>query len=123
LIAARKLEHRSHGPAFGNMDGSCRYGWYEREILERFQVVQQKGPDIVPADVQVLEDYGISRSFRRGATSEARARGVKPADIDMANRWRAFESAKGHCPRLAIRDHYSDIRLTIPALFRFSEGL
>jgi hypothetical protein len=105
------------------MDGSCRYGWYEREILERFQVVQQKGPDIVPADVQVLEDYGISRSFRRGATSEARARGVKPADIDMANRWRAFESAKGHCPRLAIRDHYSDIRLTIPALFRFSEGL
>jgi len=85
--------------------------------------VQQERPDIIPTDVQVLEDYGISRSFRQGATSEARACGVKPADIELANRWRSFEDAKGHRPRLAMRDHYSDIRLTILALLRFSEQL
>jgi len=123
LIAARKSEHRQHGPAFQKADGACKYGWLEREILERFQVVQQKHPDIIPADVQVLEDYGISRSFRCRATSEARARRVKPADIDIANRWRSFQDAKGHRPRLAMRDHYLDIRLTIPALLRFSESL
>ena len=71
----------------------------------------------------MLEEYGLSRSFRRGATSEARARGVKAEDVDLSNRWRNFESAKGHRPRLAMRDHYSDIRLLIPALLRFSEGL
>jgi hypothetical protein len=123
LIEARQSERRTHGLAFGSADGTCKYGWFEREILERFQVVQQKHPDIIPADVQVLEDYGVSRSFRRGATSEARARGVKPADIDIANRWRSFKDARGHRPRLAMRDHYSDIRLVIPALLRFSENL
>jgi hypothetical protein len=123
LIEARRSELCSRGPAFGNEDGCTRYGWYDREILERFQAVQQERPDIIPTDVQVLEDYGISRSFRQGATSEARACGVKPADIELANRWRSFEDAKGHRPRLAMRDHYSDIRLTILALLRFSEQL
>jgi hypothetical protein len=45
---------------------------YEQEILERFQAIQSKRPDLISADTQVLEDYGISRSYRRGATSEAR---------------------------------------------------
>jgi hypothetical protein len=64
LIECRRAEHRSHGPEFGSRDGACRYGWYEREFLERFQAVQQSHPHIIPADVQLLEDYGISRSFR-----------------------------------------------------------
>jgi hypothetical protein len=79
--------------------------------------------DIIPADVQVLEEYGLSRSFRRGATSEARARGVTGEDVDLTNRWRSFEGARGHRPRLTMRDHYSDIRLMIPALLRFSGSL
>jgi hypothetical protein len=71
--------------------------------------------------VQSLRSVG--QSFRRGATSEARARGVRAEDVGLANRWHNFESAKGHRPQLAMRDHYSDIRLLIPALLKFSEGL
>ncbi len=123
LVDTRLKEGRRNGPAFGDQAGRISYPWYEREILERFQVVQQRRPDIIPPEVQVLEEYGLSRSFRRGATSVARARGVDPADVDAANRWRTFEDAKGCRPRLAMRDHYSDIRLIIPALLRFSEQL
>lgn len=123
LIEVRFKEGRRHGPAFGDHAARISYYLFEREILERFQVIQQRHPDIIGAEVQVLEDYGISRSFRRGATSVARARGIDPADVDAVNRWRTFEGAKGHRPRLAMRDHYSDIRLIIPALLRFSEQL
>jgi hypothetical protein len=42
--------------------------------------------------------------FRRGATSEARARGTDKDDVDLANRWRTFEGAKGKRPRMAMRD-------------------
>lgn len=49
--------------------------------------------------------------------------GVNSEDIDLANRWRNFESAKGCRPHMAMRDHYSDIRLLIPALLHFSESL
>jgi hypothetical protein len=123
LVEVRQLEHRIKGGAFCEKDGSVRYDRVERELLDRFQIVQQQHPDIIPAEVQVSEEFGISRSFRRGATSESRARGTSAADIDVANRWRSFEGAKGHRPRLAMRDHYADIRLLIPALLRFSDNL
>jgi hypothetical protein len=124
LIEVRLVEGRTNGPAFG-FEGkhSLGSGKYEQEILERLQSIQSTRPDLISADTQVLEDYGLSRSFRRGATSEARARGVTGEDIDLANRWRNFEGAKGRRPRLAMKDHYSDIRLLIPALLKFSEKL
>jgi len=123
LLDASAAEGRTRGPAFVAPRKEHPYVWYEREILERLHGIQQNWPDLIPEDVQVLEEYGLSRSFRRGATSEARARGIDRDDIDLTNRWRTFEGAKGKRPRMAMRDHYSDIRLLIPALIRFSEGL
>jgi len=35
----------------------------------------------------ISEEYGVSRSFRRGATSEAVNVGVPPDVIDANNRW------------------------------------
>jgi hypothetical protein len=73
--------------------------------------------------VMVHEDYGLSRSFRRGATTEARNRGVAKNDIDAMNRWRNAENSTGRRPRLNMQDHYSDIKQMIPALLRFSLAL
>jgi hypothetical protein len=124
LVEQKALEGRSNGPAFGDSKGNvAQASVYEVEILDRLQMIQNKEPSIIPADILVHEEYGISRSFRRGATSEARARGVAPEDIDLINRWRTFENAKGRRPRQSMRDHYSDIRLMIPALLRFSQAL
>jgi hypothetical protein len=124
LLQVKKEAGATWGPAFvGPYPGGWAYRWYERELLERLQQIQAQRPDIIPADVAVLEEYGWSRSFRRGATSEAKARGTQPDDVDLANRWRTFESAKGKRPRLAMRDHYADIRLLIPALIHFSANM
>lgn len=123
LVEVRKAARFEQGPTFAGPRMVMTYASYEREILDRLQVVQYKKPHIIPGDVMVLEEYGISRSFRRGATSEARARGTSAADVDLVNRWRTFENAKGKRPRMAMRDHYADIRLMIPALIRFSENL
>lgn len=65
------------------------------EILDRFCNIQSTEPSIIPAGVQVYEEYGIARSFRRGATSEARNKKVDQSDIDLMNRWRNFENAWG----------------------------
>lgn len=124
LVEVREKENRTHGPAFTCPQGQGRtVQWYEREILERIQLIQELKPELIQKEVQVLEEYGLSRSFRRGATSEARARGVDPDTVDLTNRWRNFEGGKGRRPRLTMRDHYSDIRLLIPAMVRFSQGL
>jgi hypothetical protein len=123
LVEVRKAGKVVLGPAFAGPGMLLPYAAYERGILERFQAIQAQNPHIIPGDVNVTEEYGISRSFRRGATSEARARGTAAADVDLANRWRTFENAKGRRPRMAMRDHYADIRLIIPGRIRFAEKL
>ena len=124
LLDARAAEGRFHGPAFGDPQGRVdKTSVYEGAILDRLAAIQRKFPKLFGKDTDVYEEYGISRSFRRGATSEARARGVHPDDVDMANRWRNVENSKGRKPRLKMRDHYSDIRLMVPMLIRFSAAL
>ena len=40
-------------------------------ILDRVARVQSSFPDLIRESVDVHEEYGISRSFRRGSNSEA----------------------------------------------------
>ena len=65
----------------------------EQEILERLSLIQEARPGLINKEVQVYEEYGVNRSFRQGATSEAHARRVAPEDIDLINRWRSFETS------------------------------
>jgi hypothetical protein len=48
---------------------------------------------------------------------------VNEEDIDLMNRWRSFESAKGRRPRMRMQDHYSDIAQMVPSLLRYSKAL
>jgi hypothetical protein len=121
LVASHDAFRHFQGPAFRCAPASSLD--YEMDILDRLHLIQQHSPNLIPVDVQVYEEYGLSRSFRRGSTSEARSRNVSEADVNLANHWRTFEQANGRYPRLSMQDHYSDIRLLIPALLRYSSAL
>ncbi len=124
LAWAKRKQGLSHGPAFSDAAGQpLSSRWLEVEILDRFYSIQTAKPHIIPPDVQVYEEYGISRSFRRGSTTEARNKRVDEADIDLMNRWRNFENAKGKKPRMRMQDHYSDIAQSVPSLLRYSQAL
>ena len=95
-------------------DGKATYSRaYETSFHEVLIEVQSRRPDLIPASVDVAEDYGVGRSFRRGSDSEAMARGVDSGDIDAMNRWRTVEQARGRCPTFSsMREHYVDVRIT-----------
>jgi hypothetical protein len=96
LLQVKQDQALGHGPAFSDRSGKLISSrWLEMEILDRLHQVQSSRPDVIPADINVYEQYGISRSSRRGATTEARNRGVSENDIDAMNRWRNVENAKG----------------------------
>jgi hypothetical protein len=40
-------------------------------FFERLEQVKQLCPDLISPSFEVSENYGVSRSFRRGVTSEA----------------------------------------------------
>ena len=120
LVEQRTKEGRFRGPALCGTDGDVlNPGTLEVFVLEILVDVQNKHPEIIDASVDVYEEMGISRSFRRGATTHTRNMGVSEADIDSMNRWRKFEAAQGRRPAMAMRDHYSQIVQMIGTFLRF----
>jgi hypothetical protein len=126
LVGAREREDRIRGPAFCDLQGQVEYSRsYEQAFYEVLEEVQRDRPDLIPTSVDVGEDFGLGRSFRRGSDSEAIARGVDAKDIDAMNRWRAVENARGRRPVFrSMRDHYADVRITaLDMSLRYSSAL
>jgi hypothetical protein len=68
-----------NGPLFQDDQGkSLKAGFFEPRFFDRLSQVQQRHPELLAPSVEVEEEFGISRSFRQGATSEAMNNGVLP---------------------------------------------
>ena len=120
----RRLEGRTNGPVFADKWGNMvNPRHYEALILAKLQIIKESRCDLIPDSVNVYEAYGISRSFRRGSNTHSKNQGTNDKDIDLMNRWRNVENAKGRKARLAMSDHYADILQLIPALLRYSKNL
>ena len=110
------------GPAFIDQYGQrMTFRQMQPMILKMLLQVQANKPHIISPSVNVLEEYGISRSFRRGATTHARNKGVSKSDITVANRWRDKENSQGRNINQPMIDHYSEVSQTLPTLLRFSK--
>ena len=111
LVEVRKQEGRRHGPAFCDRSGEIAEAYeYESALISRLLVVQERSPEIIGPEVNLTEEFGISRSFRRGSTSTARVRGIDDRQVQLINQWRKFEQARGRRPVLPMTEHYSDTR-------------
>jgi len=100
------------GPAFCDEQGGItRAHLYEEWIMERLLRVQATIPGAISPEVDIYEQFSVSRSFWRGATSAARTRGVGDRVVELINRWRRFEGARGKHPLLPMREHYSDVAI------------
>ena len=95
----------------------------EGGILDRLAKVQRLFPALISSVVDVHEEYGLSRSFRRGSTSEAINRGVTDSEIDRNNRWRKEERAGARKAKLKMRDHYSEVLVSLRSYLRYSQAL
>jgi len=73
LVATKVAHGQARGPLFSTRCGTLvNPSLVETELMDRRQGLKDSQVGLIPADVDVLEDFGISRSFRRGATSTER---------------------------------------------------
>ena len=77
----------------------------------------------VDPNCDVLEEYGMSSSFRRGSTSRAKDAEVPQSTIEMMNRWRKSERAEGRIAHLNMMAHYTDVRLALNRFLPYSKAL
>ncbi len=114
----------NHGPLFRGADGRrCKAGDFETQFFERLEYIKLAKPQLMSTVEDITEEYGVSRSFRRGATSEAVNAGAPPHVVDANNRWRKFNQAGASRPSITMREHYTDVRLTLNHRLRFSKLL
>lgn len=96
---------------------------YEWDILCELELIQRENNGIVGSHVNVFEEFGVSRSFRRGSDTHAINQGVDKMDIERNNRWRSEERANGRAVKLRMIHHYSEVQQLLPALLRYSRQL
>ena len=96
---------------------------FDGEILERIARVQSSFPELILSSINVHEEYGLSRSFRRGSNSEALNRGVSEATIDRNNRWRKVGRAGARKAKLQMRDHYTEVLVSLKRYLDYSQAL
>lgn len=124
LVQVREREGRTHGPAYCDRTGEIARSFeYEAGFIDRLLELQARDPIVITPDVDITEQFGVGRSFRRGATSVARARGIDDKYVKLINRWRTVENARGRKPLLPMHEHYLDISILVPELLQFSLGL
>jgi hypothetical protein len=85
--------------------------------------VQEKKPNLIGEEVKVEDEYSTSRSFKRGATAQARNMDIPRDVIEANNRWRQKERSRGSTPHMSLLERYTDARASVPLLVKFSGGL
>ena len=64
---------------------------FEVDILDRITRIQQEHHELICPGLEVHEEYGFSRSFRRGSNSKVQNRGVNDRVLIgtiVGGRWR-----------------------------------
>jgi hypothetical protein len=109
---------------FRNANGTkAKAKLMEPTFHDRLTQVQHNFPHLLDPEVVVVEEYGVSRSFRRGGTSKATSNGALPHVVELNGRWRKVNQSGVSRPSITIREHYMDVRLTLKPLLAFTSFL
>jgi len=112
------------GYMFRNPDGTkMKAKEMEPRFHDRLFCIQREQPRLISPELDAVEEYGVSRSFRRGATSDVTNQGAPPHVIELNGRWRKSYQSGASRPSVTIREHYTDVRLTLNTLLAFSKYL
>ena len=117
-------ENKILGPAFCHPSGMViKSTEMDAEFHSQLERVQDKRPDLIPANVDVREDYSIFRSLRRGSTSRVGELGVPDQIVDLHNRWRKVEIGGGQISSSNMRANYTELRLTKKVRLKYTVSL
>ena len=121
-----KLEGRQKtvGPAMCDIHGFQIEMWkLNGELQSMIHRVKTNSPSLIPDGISIDERFKLYRSFRRGATTRAKEKGVPEPIIEMNNRWRKFQNKQGSLPNLPMSQLYIDIRQSFGSKLKFSQSI
>ena len=96
----------------------------EVDILNHIARIQQEYPELIRSGLE-KDTRGVwyLTIFTSGSNSEAQNRGVDDGDIDRNNWWRKVERTGARKVKLRMRDHYTDVLVSLASFLRYSQAL
>ncbi len=118
-----RMDGGKEGPLFLNDRGrQAKLSDYNGRFREFLELARQETPSAFSSKLD-MEDYSLRRSMRRGATTQAHNNKVPTATIELINRWRKRERAKGAEPGLDMRQVYTQALSATETTLEFSRSL
>jgi hypothetical protein len=93
---------------------------FEDEFINRLEGLRTVRPGLFEPRIDILAAYSLFRSLRRGLNTEAIRNKLEATIMDMNNRWRKFERARGRMPSLSMQQHYTQMQGVLVALWAYS---
>jgi hypothetical protein len=93
---------------------------FGEEFYRVLFAIRDGDPSLFEPTMDIMEDYHLARSLRRGATTRATNAGVSQLDIDWINRWNTAGEELIDGPMRVI---YSDRKQMLETFLRFSRAL
>ena len=110
------------GPAICDEEGNMlKSSVINQQFWEELRRVQEQEPTLLEGGPEVLDDFNIYRSMRRGSESRATEVGIDSRVIDLINRWRTAEGNRKTFS--SMRDYYLDLVLIKERLTKYSASL
>ena len=112
LILVHSKEDRKGGPGITTVDGDICSISHLDSVLHSYLIrLYNEGnefPEEIKCEEDIRERFAVFRSLRRGSDTRALNQNIAANDIDVVNRWKAVESAKGKRPGQVMRQHYAE---------------
>jgi hypothetical protein len=117
-----------NGPAISNLRGEVLTTWsLDDTFCEILEELFETARDMFLSHIKTLEDVRLKyqgfRSFRRTSDTRATEKKVQQPDIDVVNRWKTVEKAKGKRPSRPMRQHYADFGLLLEPFLRYTGAM
>jgi hypothetical protein len=125
LIATKRGNGFEDGPAISDEKGEA---YSSRAIVDCLHKILEdlfdEKPTIFPQNIGDKEElkkrFQAFRTFRRTSDTQAVEMKVAQDDIDVVNRWKSTEKAKGVRPSRPMRQHYADMSLLLKPFIRYT---
>jgi len=125
LIREKQNLGFSQGPAISDNRGNILSTSVLNECLHQllFDIYEEQN-DSFPANVTskdiIRERYQCFRSFRKASDTRALEMKVAKNDVEIVNRWRTVEEARGRRPNRPMRHHYAQFDLLLDPFIRYT---
>ncbi len=113
----------AEGPLFVNAKGKmAKMSDFNSTFQDFIKMAMERSRGVFSSKLEV-EDFNLRRSLRRGCTTQSHNNKTPAETIEMVNRWRKKEAARGAEPGLGMRQVYTQALTAVDATLEYSRNL